>query len=601
MSDRPARGTPVGSVPGGIPAGAAGADLEFYRLADAWLLDQFRAFPTFASGAGDHRFDDRLEDPSLEGIGATLDAARAWRARLRRLDAGRLSPGAKVDFEIVGHEIDATLFAFEEARIQETDPRFYLDLAGTAILYLLPLEEGSPLWPARLEALLGRLRRLPGFLDGARRALKAPPRVTTELVTGLIPGTVDFLERTLPPLFGRAPSLAPRLHEALRGAADALRSFRDWLSSDLMPRSTGDWRLGRERWIRKLQLALHETPDPEEIAARAAEALADGRRRMLEVAEPLHDRLFPAHRHTETGEARLDAIVRETLEAASRCHPTRDTLFETASRAVDRARAFVRDRGLMALPPDDDPLVIEPTPGFMDGVAVAFFNPPPSLEPHLKKSFWISSVPRGRTPEEDRLVEESFLREYNDHALLGVAIHEAVPGHYVQYARALRSPAATVYRKVFGSGVFAEGWAVLAERLMFEAGLADGEPECLLVHLKHSLRPPINALLDVRLHTTPMSDEEGERFAIDLMTRGGFQEASEARAKLRRARVSSTQLSTYFVGSQALLDLLLDARGRGGTAFEERGWMDRLLSFGAVPPRHLKSLMDAHGGGAART
>jgi uncharacterized protein (DUF885 family) len=592
MSGHPTRGAPAGSVPGGIPAGAAGADLDFYRLADGWTVDQFRHFPTFASGAGDHRFDDRLEDLSPGGIVGIVAAARDWRARLQGIDPGRLSPGARVDREIVAHEIDATLFAFEEARVHETDPRFYLDLAGTSLLYLLILEDGSPLWPERLEALLGRLNRLPAFLDTARLNLKAPPRVTTDLVIELLPGTIGFLETTLPPLFGRAPALVPRLQEALRTAAGALRSFQEWLTTDLLPRSTGDWRLGRERWIRKLRLALHETPDPEALGARAAAALEAGRRRMMEIAEPLHARLFPAHRHTGTGDALLDAIVREALEAASRRRPTRDTLFATASRAVERARAFVRDRGLLDLPPDDDPLVIEPTPGFMDGVAVAFFNPPPSLDPHLKKSFWISSVPRGRTPEEDRQVEESFLREYNDHALLGVAIHEVIPGHYVQYARALRSPAATVYRKLFSSGVFAEGWAVLAERLMFEAGLADGEPECLLVHLKHALRPPINALLDVRLHTTPMSDDEGERFALDLMTRGGFQEPSEARAKLRRARVSSTQLSTYFVGHLALSDLLQEARTRGGAAFDQRAWLERLLSFGAVAPRHLRPLMD---------
>src|SRR5262249_28479150 len=156
----------------------------------------------------------------------------------------------------------------------------------------------------------------------------------------------------------------------------------------------------------------------------------------------------------------------------------------------------------------------------------------------------------------DRALEESYLREYNDYALQGLTIHEAFPGHYVQYWHALRSPIATVYKKLFSSGTFAEGWAVLAERLMFESGYAESEPENFLIHLKQALRVPLNAILDARLHTTEMSDDEADRFALDLLQTMGFQEEAEARGKLRRAKVSSTQLSTYFVGYIELSDLL---------------------------------------------
>lgn len=582
---------PEARVPGGIPEGATGPDLEFYRIADAHLFDSFRTCPTTSTVAGFHAFDDRLDDLSPEGIGRLLDLARDTRDRLMAIDPGRLSLSARIDYHLVANDIEATLFNLTEIRPFETDPRAYVQMLGAGLLYLVLLDPGSPLWPERLEGVRGRLEGVPGFLDSARRNLRHPPRIVTDLVLGLNSGTIDFIEKTLPPLFGHAPALASGLQRAATRAIDALRGFQAWLRDDLLPASTGDWRLGRERWRRQLHHTLQSEMTPEEIIRRAEEAIAGTRRRLLRVALPLHARLHPEHRHAGPEEETIQVIVREVLEDITRQHPTRDTLMAEIHRAIDRARRFIRESGLVTLPPDDDPLVIEPTPGFLDGVAVAFFNPPPTLEPDLKKSFWISSVPRGGDPEADRSLEESYLREYNTHALQCLTIHEAFPGHYVQYWHALRSPMATVYKKHFSSGTFAEGWAVLAEHMMFEAGYAASEPRTLLIHLKQSLRSPINAILDARLHTGEIAEDEADRFAMDLMTRTGFQEEAEARGKLRRAKVSATQLSTYFVGYLELMDLREEERRRLGPAFDRRAFNERLLSFGSVPPRSIRTLM----------
>jgi uncharacterized protein (DUF885 family) len=164
----------------------------------------------------------------------------------------------------------------------------------------------------------------------------------------------------------------------------------------------------------------------------------------------------------------------------------------------------------------------------------------------------------------------------------------------VQYWFALRSPLATVYKKIFSSGTFAEGWAVVAERMMFENGYADGEPENLLIHIKQRLRVPLNAILDAALHTRAMSDEEADRFGLDLLQRLGFQEEAEARGKLRRAKVSSTQLSTYFVGWLELSDILREARLREGPRFDLRAFNERLLSFGSIPPRDVRALLESN-------
>jgi uncharacterized protein (DUF885 family) len=588
----PAEGQPPSQFPGGIPAGAVGPDLEFYRVADRYLDDSMRAYPTMATMVGYHEYDGLLEDLSAGGIEGKLALLTRYRAELLAIDPGRLSTSARIDHHLVMTDVETTILSLTDLRPFEHDPQSYVDLLGNATLYLTLQEEDSPVWPERLEALLLRMQQIPRFLDAARSNLRNPPRVMTDLALHTNAGSIGFFEKVAPPLFAKAPKIRLRLESESARAIDALRKFQSWLEEELAPRSRGDWRLGKELWTKKLRYTLQSYLTPDEILRRAQEQLEIDRRRMLEVAAPLHAEFHPGHRHAEKGDDLINVIVREVLDQVIRRHSTPDTLFRDTRRAIDRIKAFIRERDLIGLPPDDDNFVVEPTPGFMDGVAVAFFNPPPILEPDLKKSFWISSAPRGGSEEKDRALEESFLREYNDYALQGLTIHEAFPGHYVQYWYSLRSPIATVYKKIFSSGTFAEGWAVLAEKLMFENGYAASEPENLLVHLKQTLRVPLNAILDARLHTTEMSDEEADRFGMDLLKRLGFQEEAEARGKLRRAKVSSTQLSTYFVGTLELSDILREARGRAGDRFRLRAFNERLLSFGTIPPRDVRELLE---------
>jgi len=570
--------------PGGIPQGARGPDLDFYRIADRYLDDSLRAYPTLATLAGYHAYDSLLEDLTAEGIQDKLRLARRYGAELGAVDPARLSTSTRIDYHLVRNDIEASIFSLVEIRPFERDPQSYIDLLGNTTLFLTLQEPDSPLWPERLEALLKRMEGIPSLLRAAQSNLRNPARVVTDLTLHTNAGSVGFFETVAPPLFAKSPKIRRHLEKQAAKVITALKEFQVWLEADLLPRSSGDWRLGADLWAKKLRYTLQSSLTPQEILRRAQEQLEADRARMLEVAAPLHDRLHPGHRHAEKGDGLINTIVREVLDEVTRRHSSPDTLFRDTRRAIDRIKGFIRERDLIELPPDDDNFVVEPTPGFMDGVAVAFFNPPPVLEPDLKKSFWISSVPRGET--------ESFLREYNDYALQGLTIHEAFPGHYVQYWHALRSPIATIYKKLFSSGTFAEGWAVLAERLMFENGYASDEPENLLVHLKQALRVPLNAILDARLHTTAMSEEEADRFAMDLLSGPGFQEEAEARGKLRRAKVSSTQLSTYFVGYHEMSELLREAQRREGNRFRLRAFNERLLSFGTVPPRDVRQLLD---------
>ena len=296
-----------------------------------------------------------------------------------------------------------------------------------------------------------------------------------------------------------------------------------------------------------------------------------------------------------------DALVRGVLDAIAAEHGEPAGLLDDARAEVARIEAFVRERGVISLP--DEPLEITWTPTFMRAYGGAFLSPPGPLEVGQRSYFWIT--PPGDDWPPERL--ESFLREDNERMQRLLCIHEAIPGHYLQLAAAAKTPNLT--RSIFQSGMFAEGWAVYVTQVMMDAGYGDHEPALLLNHWKFYLRAIVNALLDVAIHTGGMTEAE----AMDLMVRGAFQEEQEARAKWLRARLTATQLSTYYMGSLEFWDLERAARRRAAEAsgadasavpeprlvgdfgatpgFDQRAHLEAVISHGAPPIKWVRRLV----------
>ena len=243
---------------------------------------------------------------------------------------------------------------------------------------------------------------------------------------------------------------------------------------------------------------------------------------------------------------------------------------------LDEATDFVRAHDLVSLV--DDPCVIQEMPEFARGVAVAYCDAPGPLETAAVPTFYcIAPTPSDWSAQR----VESFYREYNDHMIRNLTVHEAMPGHFLQLAHARRYVGGTRVRALAESGPFIEGWAVYAEELM--AGLGFGGLPVRLQQLKMQLRMTINALLDQLVHAEDLPEAE----AMALMTGRGFQEEGEAAGKWRRALLTSTQLSTYFVGYSEVAEIAA-ARPDGVSV---RDWHDAMLAHDCPPPRHLRTLL----------
>ncbi|MBI2149641.1 MAG: DUF885 domain-containing protein [Acidobacteria bacterium] len=256
-----------------------------------------------------------------------------------------------------------------------------------------------------------------------------------------------------------------------------------------------------------------------------------------------------------------------------------------AKTTLAQATAFIKEKGLVTLPPRSNLEVIE-TPEFMRGIyAVGGFNAAPPLEPELGAFYWITPIPR--TWSKDRI--ESKLREYNKYALHHLTIHEAMPGHYVQleYANDVQPKSRRLLRNIFGNGPYIEGWGVYAQQLMTDQGYLAGDPALRLTLLKQLLRVLANTILDVRLQTMGMTDQQ----ALDLMINDTYQEKEEATAKLQRAQLSSCQLPTYFAGWKGWLQARERYQQRQGSAFSLREFHERALKESAVPLPTLDLLL----------
>lgn len=568
--------------PGCASGGSSGTsanpeDARLERLFDRYLDFLFRTSPTTATSLGFHELDAELDDLSREALERRATELAGFVSRLGTdLDRSRLSADGRADHDIFRNEVEGSLFSLRELRPYQKDPLVYSDVISGAVYEILKREH-APL-DERVRNAIARMRRLPRLLDQAKANLAAPPAPHVDVAIRRNAGAIDFYEKDLVP-FVKGSSLEDRALAEGKKAAAALREYQRWLENDLRPRATGDWKLGRKLWEMKLRHSLDSSLYAAEIRRKALGEFNWVRQEMYRVAKELWPTYF-AGRPLPTGENALQETTRAIVDRIADERATRETIVADARRAVEELRAFIREKDLLALPEPDRCRIIV-MPEFRAGVSTAYLDPAPPLDPDGQSFYAIEPIPRD-WPEEK---VESRLREYNDHMLKVLSIHEGYPGHYVQLEYSNRHP--SKIRRVLGNGPMIEGWAVYSELMMAEAGFAGFDPRFRLSRMKFYLRAVINALIDQGLHFGEMDDAA----ALALMIDGGFQERNEAEGKLIRAKVTSTQLSTYFVGFQEVYSLREEVKAREGERFSLKGFHERFLSQGSPPVRVIRAAL----------
>jgi len=559
---------------GSMDSEESGPDLEFARLAGEYLDDRAERHPELATSLGDHRFDDRLADPSAAARADERRAQDGWGARLDTLDLDGLSAEHRVDAAMMADSVARRVFEIDELAEHAWNP--LLANPGRAI-YMLLARDFAPL-PDRLASVAGRLAEVPGALAEARRQLGAMPRVHLETAIGQFDGTIALVGKEVDAALSAEPSCGRRLAEVRPAALEALAEHRAWLSSRLASAAPGpdgdrDPRIGPELFARKLSLTLSAAADADAILARAQGDLDQMSEQIASLAGSM------------AGEAGSGPeVVRQVLDRLAEDVPSDATILSFCRGALAAQLGFVADRRLVSV--YHDPVEVIPMPEIDRGVAVAYCDSPGPLEPAPLPTFIaVSPTPANWTPQR----VASFYREYNRHMVHNLMVHEAMPGHYLQLQHSRRfAGSRTAIRAALRSGSFVEGWAVYAERIMAEQGYpGDGDPRAVrMQQLKMQLRMIINAILDARIHGHGMTEAE----AMALMMERGHQEEGEAAGKWRRALLTSAQLSTYYVGYTEVSDLAGDLRA-AHPGLADREVHDRILAHGSPPARLLRTLI----------
>jgi uncharacterized protein (DUF885 family) len=555
--------------------------LQFRAVVDDLLDGYFAHYPVLATEKGNHAHDHEWGDLSDAGRRDRLAWLAAADSQLQALDDAALSADERTDRRILRTQVAA--MRFDEQTLDEAswNPLSYVYLLGAGLFSLIardfaPREE-------RLRSMAARLRALPAALDQARARLDAggarpTSRLHTEKAIERLPGIADLADTAIE----EASDVDAGLRDEVTAAADAAKravgAFGDWLGGELLPRATGDFRLGAELYGQKFRHALKTDLTPDELEARAASAYDRVRGEMVRLAREL----WPAWVGDEPMPDEGDRLVRRVLDAIAAEHPRADELLDFCRAETGRIEAFIRERDLIGLP--EEPMQIVWTPKFLRAFGGAMLIPPGPLDRGLDSFFAITPMPDDWSDER----RESYLREQNMRQLRLLTVHEAVPGHFLQLAYANRST--SLVRAIFWSGVFAEGWAVYITQVMMDAGYGADDPALMLVHWKFYLRSITNTLMDLRIHAGSMTEAE----AMELMVTGGFQEEGEALNKWDRARLSSTQLCEYFLGSVGMTALEAEARRRAdadGREFVYRPFLESVLGHGSPPLPVIRDLL----------
>ena len=564
-----------------LPAARAD-DAALAKLFDSYLKEEFQRHPAFASSQGNHDRDDRLDDLSAKARAEEQIIALKWRQALEKVDADTLSSAGKIDRRIWLHALNSRLELRDMGLDPfETDPREFGTYISDSVFGLLT--QSTLPKERNIANAAKRIAAVPKVVAAAmdkrdKKLLTRCPKILTEIAIKRNLGAIAFYEKEIFALTGETPATSP-LTAPCQTAVKSLKEYQTFLEKDLLPRSNGEWRIGKEKFAKKLAYDLDAGYTADEVV-KLAEAEAERvEREMYTVAKQLWAKTIPGKPLPPDDAAGRRETVKRVLDELGKDHGKPEEIVDDAKKTVAKIKAFIAEKKILTLP-DPDRCQVILMPEFQRGFSAAYLNPAPPLDSKAD-SLYAVAPPPDDWPAPRR---EAFLREYNRSMLQILTIHEAYPGHYVQLEYGNRHP--SLIRKVFASGVYAEGWAVYTEQMMLDQGYGDGDLSLRLHQLKFYLRAVLNAILDHTMHCTDLSDAE----AMKLLTERGFQTEGEAFGKVQRAKQSSCQLSTYFIGRMAFYNLRQAVQRRDGERFDLGKFHEAVLGHGTISVKYLPEL-----------
>jgi uncharacterized protein (DUF885 family) len=538
---------------------------DFGKFADAYFAAVFARSPSRATRTGFHEGNDaRLEDLSRPAIDAQIKELHALAEQVARLRRGQLSFNDEIDAQLIDNQIHSQLLDLETLRPWEKNPMGYVRLPGGSIDGLMKRDFAPA--PERLKSVISRLQQVPKLYAAGKANLVNPPKEFTELAIRAAKGSVGFFEKSVAEwargAAGGDAALLARFEEANKGAIAAARDFSEWLQKDLLPRSNGQYAIGAENYLLKLKYDDMVELSLPDLLAKGEAQLAKDHAAFVEVAKKIDPSKTP----------------HEVMAMLSDTHPTADDLIPAVGRSVEDARKFVVEKDLVTVP-SEVRVKVQPTPPYARAATFASMDTPGPFEEHATEAFYYV------TPVEtdwDAKHQDEHLRLYNPWVVGMINVHEAYPGHYLEFLYAPKFPTKT--RKLTHSSSNSEGWAHYCEQMTVEQGFGGNDPRMQLAQLSEALVRDCRYVVGVQLHTGGWTVEQGSK----LFHEQCFMEPANGLEETKRGTYNPTYLY-YTLGKIEIQELARDYMAQKHATLKQ--FHNAFVAQGALPVPLVRKIL----------
>jgi uncharacterized protein (DUF885 family) len=550
------------------------AQQQFLKASDDYLdRVYFPNQPTIGTLTGYHQYDNQLESYSRQRIDRWIADLAFFEERISIIPAAQLDQTTQGDREMVLGNIQSTLLTLETIRPWEKNPDMYSGGISNGAFSLMERKFAPP--EERLRSLIAREKLMPSRLDQARVNLKNPPRISTEIAIEQLPGIVSFFEKDVPSAFSdvRDREIRTEFEHSNAAVIAALKSYLDWLKSDLLPKSIGDFRIGADTFAKKLQYDEMVDIPLEKLLEIGRADLHKNQQHFNAVAKELEPAKDP----------------RAVLEELGSDHPAPDQLLNAFRATFDSLTSFINSHHIVTIPSEVRPIV-EETPPFMRATTFASMDTPGPYEKHATEAYFNVTLPDpSMTPKE----VEGFMHSFNKGTVISTAVHEAYPGHYIQFLWVPQAPSRV--RKILGANTNVEGWAHYCEQMMLDAGYgqpgagAKDEREAKFLRLgqiQDALLRDARFIVGIQMHTGKMTFDQ----AIDFFQKEGYQSKETAEVETKRGTGDPTYLY-YTLGKLEIMKLREDLKAKQGAAFSLENFHNDFLKQGFPPIKIVREAM----------
>jgi uncharacterized protein (DUF885 family) len=551
-------------------------DAEYEAVAEEYIKGYLGAHPLEGTSLGLHEYDGKITDYSRLALDAELSRVRRFDDRLSKFDPSKLSSRQSIDLRILQATVKKELFEMQDVSIFERNPMVYARAADVNVYIkrnFAPLED-------RVRSLVSIESQIPNILIAAKTNLKeAVPRPYAELAIQIARGSADFLKKDLVAAVGtlKDESLRGAFHEANRKAANALNDYATWLEREKLPKASMDFALGEEKFKRLLAETELVDLSPQKILDIGLEQLKAEQTAFADAAKKIDPNKSPI----------------EVFKQVQGEHPTPQDLIPNVGKDLDKIRKYIVNRHLVGIPSEVRAKVKE-TPQYLRATSFASMDTPGPFEKRANEAYYYVTPPENDWPEKQK---QEWLTAFNYYTSDLVSIHEAYPGHYVQFLHLNTSPATKV-EKIFGSYAFVEGWAHYCEKMMLDEGYGNAtsstpSEDDVKRAAKYRMAQADEALLrlcrlcvSIKMHTQKMSIDQATKFFQENC----YYEEKPARQEAMRGTFDPGYFN-YTLGKLEILKLRDDYKAEQTDDFSLQKFHNELLNHGMPPIRLLREIM----------